>query len=737
MSDTPHHSHSSREDDASSDAAGTPDPGDETAGDGISSSNSASADRPTEKTPKESEKPAARASDVPAGKAPPKRSSGPASDRDAKNGSPAGGLKGLQKGEAKERRGLLARSKRLQNLLLSNRPLGVRNLLWATLAVLAVIAGLLAATGQIDEVARSIANSFREEPVREERTLEEVAEEGVGGRFSFADLTSHPDNRLQPYFTGAVAGAGDTKGRTDLIRQFRNLTDRFIKRMGVDDNFSMRIFDGRTDTLLEVVTLEEERQKYIEAGRPFEYNWARIDALRRQKTREVVDKWVARGIPQEPIRVKWGMATKTQEARRREARFIEYEVRLARFFGKSLLMTEIGTKETFNQDELVSPVNAKSRYQMMPSLLAGYGIHRYRLPTAAGNQVLVAEEHHPLITMEPAFKHAAASINAMGHEIPGISAYHTGVNNIYNHILVKFLRHGQEYISPGVTTADAYLWGVTEGFPIVSRNSTFGDFSREYVAAAYGALKAMEEATIDTSQTMLADRVQLRDGKSILLNELLTTLAEHGDGALHWNMPDSLSLYERFRRMNKHFHLPAGPDASGDSVVVGVPERGNVRLTATAQGQDVRFFLPPGARGILKKNGYPDLIDESAVFEFNHDTYPDPGEGLKTQWDRQYDQLISEIRHFGFTEENRQVLKQLTQKFEELASGESSHYREAMYDVIAKHRQFWRYPGWEKVSRTAQAVLGRVPTTPQQPEELPTQPMQTPENIDDGAAEGR
>ena len=665
-----------------------------------------------------------------------------AESKETNGDSPAAGLKGLQKGEAEERRGLLAQSRALRSLLTSNRPLGVRNLLWATLAVLVVIAGLLAATGRFGTVTQSIADSFRPDPgdARPERTLEEVADESDDGTFSFAELSAHPDNALEPYFAGTIAGSGEGQSRADLVRQFRQMADLFEKRMGEDDNFTMRVIDGRTDSLLEVATLEAERQKYLEAGEPDDYNWGRINQLRRQKTRQLVDKWVARGIPQEPIRIKWGRANETRNARTRDNPFIEYEIRLARFMGKSLLMTEIGTVETFNHDTWVSSVDAKSRYQLMPSLLSEYGLNRYRLSTTAGNNVLVAEEQHPLLSMEPAFMHAAASINAMGHEIPGVSAYHTGVNNIYTEILVKFLKNGGEYISPGVTTADAYIWGITEGFDIVTRNSSFGNFSREYVVSAYGALKAMEEATIDTSQTMLADRVKLNGGQSIPLNELLTTLAENGGGDLPWNTPDSLSLYQRFDRMNRHFHLPSGPSATSDTaatVAVGVPERGNVQLAATAQGDTVRFFLPPGARGILKSNGYANLIDESSVFAFNHNTYPDPSEGLRLEADRKYAALIDEIRRFGFTSENRQQLKQLAQTFDQLAASEPSHYRRVMRDVIAKHRQFWRYPGWDNVVETAQAVLGRTPAQPQQPQQLPSQPLQTPENVDANAEAGR
>ena len=100
---------------------------------------------------------------MPPEKAPPKRKreeAGAETDGD----SPAAALEGLQKGQEEERRGILARSKLLQSMLTSNRPLGVRNMLWASTAVLAVIAGLLAASGRIGAVTQSIADSFRSTP---------------------------------------------------------------------------------------------------------------------------------------------------------------------------------------------------------------------------------------------------------------------------------------------------------------------------------------------------------------------------------------------------------------------------------------------------------------------------------------------------------------------------------------------------------------------------------------------
>src|SRR5690606_18549735 len=134
------------------------------------------------------------------------------------------------------------------------------------------------------------------------------------------------------------------------------------------------------------------------------------------ETRRLVEKYAKKGIPKADITVKWGRKNQVLEARRNEAAFIEYEVRLARYLGLSLLATEIGTVETFNRDRLVSTVGARSRYQMMPYLLRQRGIHHYELANAAGKKVSVFEEWHPLLTMEPAMLTLRGYSNAVGHE---------------------------------------------------------------------------------------------------------------------------------------------------------------------------------------------------------------------------------------------------------------------------------------------------------------------------------
>lgn len=84
----------------------------------------------------------------------------------------------------------------------------------------------------------------------------------------------------------------------------------------------------------------------------------------------------------------------------------------------------------------------------MPYLLRQHDIHHYTLRTAAGNRIRVLEEWHPLLTMEPAFLVMRSYANAVGHEVPGLSAYHTGPANLFR-IYRQFLTEGLAYLKPG------------------------------------------------------------------------------------------------------------------------------------------------------------------------------------------------------------------------------------------------------------------------------------------------
>ena len=524
--------------------------------------------------------------------------------------------------------------------------------------------------------------------------------------FSPRELPTHPDIVHREYMNPSlVASEADS---SSLVFRFRQLLDLYEKRQGVDDNFTLRVFDNRTGKVLEVYTMEDERAAY-RRGQPVE--WREVDNKRRRLTRQLVDKYEARGIPKEAISVKWGRANQVQEAHEKDRPYVEYEMRLARYLDLSLLPLEIGTVETFNQDHLVSAVGARSRYQMMPFILRRNGLHRYWLPTASGSAVRVRDERHPLLTMEPAFFLLRGYVNAVGHEIPGISAYHTGPGNIYK-LYRLFLTQSTGRFHTDATVMDAYMWAVTEGYDYVSEHSTFGPYSRGYVASAYGALRATDHQVVDTTKTLRAVRVQLKHGTSITLRRLLDTLRTAAP-ALDWG-PDtaSLSLYERFRTINPHIDLPASDDGS-------VPDAGNVRFVASIEGMAVHFFLPLGAPAALDRAGL-DVINEAATFRFDENTYAPPAPSERTRWDHAYDELVEDIAHFGFSARNRERLLVLHEQFERLAEENPSRYRQAQLRIIETHRRIWLSNPWEELADASTIAMGRMSMPVQPPTTLET-----------------
>ncbi len=611
--------------------------------------------------------------------------------------SPAARLPGLQHDES--RKDLAQSSARLRDLLIV-RPANARNLTWATLSVLGIMLGLLAFTGRLDTLAHGLLRQFNTpqpsiEPVPDE------AEDTLEGVLTLTDSPLHPDYLFRPYLSGPVLSSlSDT--RTERIQHFRTFLDVYVQSRGEDSNFDVRVIDKRTHEVLEVFTLEEEKAEYERLGEPLDYNWGGVDALRRRATNRLVDKWAARGIPVEAIGIRWGRAEQVRAAHRRALPYIEYEMALARYLGLSLLPTALSIQETFNQDKLVSSVGARSRYQMMPYLLRQEGIHHYRLATPTGNTVRVYEEWHPLLTMEPSFLILKGYINAVGHEIPGLSAYHTGPSNIYT-VYQEFLAHESEDFSPATNVMDAYMWAVTDGFEAATEHSTFGPYSRKYVASIYGMFKGRDELPLDTSMTMRADRLQLKPGTSLYLSELLRALGEDGK-ALDWGPVDG-SLYDRFRYMNPHFDLPRGAPGPG-----GVPVMGDVKLVAEVDEKPVRFFLPPGADALLRRKGY-DFFDRSATFTFDHDTYPNPARGGKTMWDRQYDALVEDTFTFGFTPENREQLFALRDRFEQMAREIPTHYWKAQLEIINTHPYLWSFGGFDELVATTEGVMGGTPAT--------------------------
>lgn len=518
-------------------------------------------------------------------------------------------------------------------------------------------------------------------------------------------LPSHPDNKLTPYMP--PGGQAEATANPAVLRQFHDLLDQFTQRQAGDDNFTVRVIDRRTDDVLELYELTDLRRAH-ERGNDME--WRVVDRHRRDVTRRLVDKYERRGVPLEDIIVRWGRANQIKRAQERDRPYQAYEIQLAHYLGLSLLPTQIGTVETFNQDDLVSPVGAKSRYQMMPWILRRSGVNEYKLHTEAGSRVNVEEARHPLLTLEPAFLLLRGYINAVGHEIPGLSAYHTGPGNIYK--LYRKYYTKSNYYGSSSTVVDAYIWALTEGFDTVSEGTTFGSYSRGYIPSAYGALNATDREALDLSETIRAARVQVRPGASVSLQQLLTVLDTTGHNFNWGPAAREPTIYDRFRAFNAHFELPASPDGT-------VPAAGNVKLVSSIDGKGIRFFLPLGAPGVLRKAGL-DVLDPDLAFRFDGSTFEPPTEQQRTRWDRQYDALVDDIEHFGFTPENRARLLKLHDKFAELAEETPSQYRQRQLDIIRTHRRIWLSNPWDVLSELTLRVTGREKTPAQPPVEIQT-----------------
>ena len=557
---------------------------------------------------------------------------------------------------------------------------------------------LLAATIRVDTWGQNLAVPFVPVPASLQSAVG-LSPPAPEAPTDLRSLSNHPAQTLRPYFPPSARTTGTAS--PSVLREFHALLDQFAQRQGIDDNFTVRVIDRRTDETLEVYELTERRAEYRRTGT---VKWRAVDDQRRDVTERLVDKWEERGIPLEDIIVRWGRANQVAQAHKRDAPYAAYELQLARALGLSLLATEIGTVETFNQDDLVSPAGARSRYQMMPWILRKSGVNEYRLYTKGGAPISVEEELHPLLTLKPAFLLLKGYVNAVGHEIPGLSAYHTGPGNIFK--LFRLYYTESDHYSAASTVADAYAWAITDGFPTVRERSSFGPYSRSYVPSLHGALQTRDTLPTDSAGTLRAARVQLRPGASVTLDVLLTTLASTGR-SLDWGPTSSEpTLYHRFRAMNPHLELPAEASSSG-----GVPADGNVRFVSSVDGQAVHFFLPLEAPSALRAAGL-DAIDSTATVRFDETTYRPPSPQQKTIWDRQYEALVDDIAHFGFTPRNRNRLLALHDKFAALAEQRPSAYRQRQLDIIQTHRRLWLSGPWEDLSALTMRVTGRVPTQP-------------------------
>ncbi|PSQ92614.1 MAG: hypothetical protein BRD30_02210, partial [Bacteroidetes bacterium QH_2_63_10] len=161
---------------------------------------------------------------------------------------------------------------------------------------------------------------------------------------ALTDLPTHPSTKLAPYFSpSAPASAVPTPS---VLRKFHDLLDQYVLRQTEDDNFTIRVIDRRSNEVLEVFELTKLRSAY---RRGTEMDWEAVDERRYKAMERLVDKYEQQGVPLDDIIVRWGRSNQVKEAHERGRPYQAYERRLAESLGLSLLATEIGTVETFNQ----------------------------------------------------------------------------------------------------------------------------------------------------------------------------------------------------------------------------------------------------------------------------------------------------------------------------------------------------------------------------------------------------
>ena len=477
----------------------------------------------------------------------------------------------------------------------------------------------------------------------------------------------------------------DTASYPESYRDFYDLLMIHTMRYGVDDNFTLRVFNRKTGEVLERYVLEAEKSKFLKSGTA---NWDTIDKKRRSTMKKLLDKHERNGHRRRDLTVTWGRLNQVFEARKRAEPYMTYALRLAQMHGLSALSTELSTVETFNQDWLVSRAGARGRYQFMPHYLRRFGIRRYSMKTTSGRTARVYEERHPLLTMEHAFEIMRAYANAVGHEIPGLSAYNTGVGNIFT--LTRLYLMSERPNPDESTVFDAYSWAVTDGFREVSRRSTFRRHSRAYLPSVHAAYRAVEHMAVDLNRTMRADLVTVRSGKRINLKDLLDHLEQMD---LDWSPWDDASSYEAFRRFNQHISLPE-PGKDG-----AMPNNGNLVIKNPSRKTAVRIFVPLGASKALEDAGV-ELFDNSLTRRFDDFTFQNPSEtGEKSLLDWEYEALVDDIGGFGFTMENRERLVKINEQMAALAEERPTPYRNSQALIASMHNRLWSYGPWVKLEK--------------------------------------
>lgn len=515
-----------------------------------------------------------------------------------------------------------------------------------------------------------------------------------GTAYSFSMLDSHPDALHHDHFAGAFSDTDwspqDGRRLATAQDEFRWMLTMFQTAYGLDDNYTIRVFDDRTGETLETYRLSH---LVTPDDSPSQAHWDTVDRARRTATRSLLDKWENQGTPREHLVVRWGRLDQVRQARQRDLPYLQYEVALAEQLGLSLLSTEIGTVETFNQDWMVSTAGARSRYQMMPDILRMFGLERFEVRAVNGRRVVVREERHPLLAMEPALMLLRAYANAVGHELPGISAYHTGPGNIFT-LYREYVQSASD-LSHGEHVSDAYMWGVTDGFEQVYDVSTFGPHSRAYVLRAYGSLRATEAESVSPSATYRVEQVRLKPDVHLSLADLLEMLRPH-NRRLDWGAGnDDANLYVRFRELNPHLELPP---ARGS----GVPENGNLRLAATSGGEALRFFLPYGASAVMARVG---LDGVEALRTFTPESFS-LADSERLPADHDYAELVESIGQFGFTAANASRLEALHDRMQALARRHpKSRFRQNQARIIRIHRSIWRTSAFDNLADAVQRTF--------------------------------
>ncbi len=496
------------------------------------------------------------------------------------------------------------------------------------------------------------------------------------GQFSLYQLPDHPSVVHTPYIP-MISPDQRVLVQEPRYTAFYELLHDYVVRQGVDDNFTIRVVDARSNKFLELYELKADRRQYAQTGKA---NWGHIDDKRRRITRDLIDKYVKMGIPRGSVRVRWGRADQVREAREREVSTIAYEIRLARWLGLSLLATEIGTVETFNEDHLVSSAGARGRYQFMPTMMRRFGLRQYALQTTTGKKVDVREEQHPLLALIPAFTLVRAYTNAVGHELLGISAYHTGPYNIFR--LMDAYLNTVPRKERGFKVLDAYVWALTDGFDRISSSSSFKSHSRGYIPSIYGSLRAMEHEPIDFADTFVGERLSLKNGERFTLAQLVTAIDELDPEPDWGHVARFPSTLKRLSGMNPHLRLESLEPSNR------VTDRSNLVFHASATGPTLRLFLPTGVADRLADAG-KDWFDRSDRLPFDHQLFSTAVTSEQTALDLSYQELVADIARFGYTLENRDLLSQLVPKFEQAARYQPTLYRRIQADVIAIHEQVW------------------------------------------------